>query len=55
MNTIDEKVRDISRWRKAQENLDDFYKMMELIKQYPVNPMEPAPSPQWTIPEPYIL
>jgi len=54
MNTIDEKVRDTPKWRKAQENLNEFYKKMELVKQYPVKPMElPPSSPPWTIPKPY--
>jgi hypothetical protein len=55
MITIDEKIRNSQRWREAQRNLDKFEEMMELLKQYPLNPIikQLPPSKPYTIPKMY--
>jgi len=51
MKNIEDKVKGA---KPAKETLKDFYRMMELIKQYPVKPIYiPKPSPPWRIPRPY--
>lgn len=44
MKTIDNKTKEIERWKKAQENLEEFKKIIEVIKQYPVKILK-IPSP----------
>jgi hypothetical protein len=43
---LEENIRDTPRWKKAIDNLREFEKIMELIKQYPIKPMERAPPCQ---------
>jgi len=54
MKTIEAKLEDSQRWKKAQENLANFEEMMKLVRQYPIKPMQsPPPSPPYTILELY--
>jgi len=54
MKTIDEKIKNSQRWRKAQENLDNFMEMIMVVKQYPIKPIEqPLPSPPYSPQESY--
>ena len=54
MQIIYEKIQASQQWRKAQERLDNFERIMELIKKYPIKPIKPQPpSPEYRIPEPY--
>lgn len=52
MQTIEDNVQDCQRWEKAQKNLEEFRKKMDLIRQYPIKPIQcPPPPPQYTVPE----
>ena len=39
-NTIDKKIYDLQSFKEAKESLEDFRKMMDLIKRYPVKPIQ---------------
>ena len=55
MLSIEERIQDSQRWKKAQENLEEFDRKMDLIKKYPLKPMEPIPpSPPYTLPDRYV-
>ncbi len=40
MNSIDDAIK---QWKKAEEDLERFNEMMELIEKYPVKTWRPAP------------
>ena len=40
MNSIDDAIK---KWKKAEEELERFNEMMELIERYPVKTWKPAP------------
>lgn len=43
MKTIDDKLKDCERWKKAEKSLQDFDEMMKLIKKYPLIPSQEPP------------
>jgi len=50
MKTIDQKIQSSNRWKEAQENLDNFRKMIKLVEQYPIKPIEQfPPSPPYEL------
>lgn len=49
MQTIEKKIEDCNRWRKAQETVEGFYKMMELIKKYPPRQLKEVKSLPWEV------
>ncbi len=56
MYTIDEKLKSQDIKKTPQVNLDEFYRKMEIIKKYPVTPIEFCPkySP-WTLKEQFVF
>ena len=54
MKTLDEKISDHKRWKEAEKSVEEFKKMMEIIKPYMPEPKKRAPpSPPYTIPGHY--
>ena len=54
MKTIEEKVKEPHNLKKMQETLDNFDKMVALVRRYPVKPIKPVlPTPPYTIEKPY--
>ncbi len=45
MKTIDDKIKECERWKKAEEDLKNFDEMIELIKKYPLIPSQDPPPP----------
>ena len=53
MKTIESKLENSQKWKKAQKDLANFEEMMKLIRTYPTKPMQsPSPSSPYSIPEP---
>ncbi|MFH1173829.1 MAG: hypothetical protein V1725_01715 [archaeon] len=40
---LEQTIQETPRWKQALANLEEFRKMMELIRQYPIKPTERAP------------
>ena len=38
MNTVNDKIKNNPCWKMAKETLDNFNKMMEVVRQYPIKP-----------------
>ncbi|MBU2612502.1 MAG: hypothetical protein KKB62_02160 [Nanoarchaeota archaeon] len=50
MKSLEKRMSDFKDFKKAQKNLKEFEKMMELVKNYPIKKSGPAPpSPPYTI------
>ncbi len=47
MRTIDNKINDSKKWKKAEENLREFNKIIKLIEKYSSNLIKPVPSPPY--------
>ena len=43
MQTIDKKIQDCKSWREAQKNLENFEKIILLMKKYPAKSMQQPP------------
>lgn len=48
---VDERIKEIERWKKAESKLKEFESMMELVKKYPIKLIKLAQSSEYTIPE----
>jgi len=46
MKLINNQTKNIEKWKKAEQNLEEFYEVIRLVKKYPIKPIEKSVNSQ---------